>query len=72
VVDAHELPKRDFLTQAEVDRLVASARGGRVGTHDNFSSPRSGDYKTPSSQVCVAASVAGIEFLLRTRQAVIA
>jgi hypothetical protein len=36
VVDAHERTKRDFLTQAEVDRLVAGARGGRFGTRDDL------------------------------------
>ncbi len=36
VVDAHERTKRDFLTQAEVDRLVAGARGGRFGARDSL------------------------------------
>jgi hypothetical protein len=36
VVDVHERTKRDFLTQAEVDRLVAAARGGRFGTRDSL------------------------------------
>lgn len=33
-VDAHERPKRDFLTLPEVDRLVEAARKGRYGTRD--------------------------------------
>jgi integrase len=34
VVDAHERRKRDFLTQAELDRLIAAARQGRFGQRD--------------------------------------
>lgn len=36
IVDARERTKRDFLTQAEFDRLIAVARGGRLGTRDIF------------------------------------
>jgi len=34
VVDAHERRKRDFLTQAELDELIAAARKGRFGVRD--------------------------------------
>lgn len=33
-VDAHERPRRDFLTLREVERLVEAARRGRYGTRD--------------------------------------
>jgi integrase len=34
VVDAHERRKRDFLTQTELDQLIAAARQGRFGQRD--------------------------------------
>jgi integrase len=34
VVDAHERRKRDFLTQTELDQLIAGARRGRFGQRD--------------------------------------
>ncbi len=34
VVDAHERRRRDFLTQSELDRLIAAARRGRFGARD--------------------------------------
>lgn len=34
VVDAHDRPKRDFLTPPEMERLLKGARGGRFGQRD--------------------------------------